>query len=226
MYFFGYIEKLSANNSFIFFTLVLFNSILYTILPLSFEPVIAVSSFYYFNKFGFLPGLILSVINLLLAFNTGSLLVMLATKSFVYPRIKNLTNNKNLFSILLDVGNECGVIFAILIKLTYASPFFSNCLLGLANISVTGLMISNFAIIPRYLSLIVYMFLIYDIENIKLDLIGLKSHPSHKFLFSSISFLSCLFLIGLLFRSYNKIKNRVPVSTQDDHFNMVNSEIV
>ncbi|OII73392.1 uncharacterized protein cubi_02604 [Cryptosporidium ubiquitum] len=230
LYFLKHIEQISGDNSLIFFSLMFLAFVLYSIIPMNLEPIIAITSFYFSKKFGFSSGLVLSTLNTFLAVNLGSIATILFVRFFIYPYFKK--SPEMTFNIWSDLTNEYGIILVILLKLTFFPNFISNCLIGFSNISITEFIIGSLAPLPRYLSISAFASNINSIKYYGFILLSLKSHPYHEVLFTTISFLSHLFLLGLFYRSYIKIKDRVPVPTEENITNLpnntstLNSEIV
>ncbi|KAH8582293.1 multi-pass transmembrane [Cryptosporidium sp. chipmunk genotype I] len=229
LYFFGKIEQISNGNIFVLYTLIFLVSILYSFTPLFFEPIVIMTSVYYYKKFQFYDGLILSQLSLLIAVNISSVTTLLITRRFIRPYIIK-EGNSDLYNTIMDVSNDLGILFVMLTRLLYHPLFIYNCLFGFSSISVTELIIGNFALIPRYLSISLFALVVADLDFDKYKPLNFKSHPSAEALFSIIYFFSALILVSVFYKSYFKVKGRVSVSSKENassppYNTMLNSEV-
>lgn len=223
LYFFKKIEQISGGNLFILYSLILLNSIFYALLPFSFEPLIFLSAVYYYKNFPFYQGLALSMLSIIIAVNVGSIIIMLISRKIIYPYIKRKQENWDYLNALNDASDNLGLVFVILARLIITPHFFYDIIFGLTNISIPQLIIGNFTFFPRYLSISIFSVVINNIDIFKDRLINLNSDPSSAMFFASISWISFLILVGLLHRSYVKVKGRIPLPTEENHSSLKNS---
>ncbi|TRY50911.1 Uncharacterized protein CTYZ_00001679 [Cryptosporidium tyzzeri] len=216
LYFFKKIEQISNGNSFILYTLILLNSILFASSPFNFEPIVFLTSVYYYKNFQFYQGFILSMLSTFIATNIGSILIMSMTRKFIYPRTIRIERNWNFYIALAEVADNLGLLLVVIVRLINTRQFYYNIVFGCLNISIPQLIIGNIALFPRYLSISVLAFVIGDADIFKDRLINLRSDPASSMLFLTISLISSLILVGLVYKSYLKVKDRVPLPTEEN----------
>ncbi|KAL3127828.1 transmembrane domain-containing protein [Cryptosporidium hominis] len=223
LYFFKKIEQFSGGNLFILYSLILLSSTFFALLPFSFEPLIFLTAVYYYKNFQFYQGLALTMLSTFIAINVGSIIIMLISRKVMFPYFKRNQEHWDYFNTLNDVSDSLGLLFVILARLIISPHFLYDIIFGFTNISIPQLIIGNFTFLPRYLSISVFSVVINDIDIFKDRLVNLSSDPSSAMLFTSISWISFLILVGLLHRSYLKVKGRTPLPTEENYSSLKNS---
>ncbi|KAK9172305.1 hypothetical protein CmeUKMEL1_05410 [Cryptosporidium meleagridis] len=223
LYFFKKIEQFSDGNLFILYSLILLNSILFALSTFSFEPLVFLNAVYYYKNFQFYQGLALSMFSSFIATNVGSIIIMLISRKIISPYVKKKQEYWDYLNTLSDVSDNLGLLFVILTRLIIFPHLFFDVIFGFTNISVAQLVIGNLTLFPRYLSISIFSVVINNIDIFKYRLINLISDPSSAMLFISISWISYLILVGLLHRSYVKVKGRTPLPTEENHSSLKNS---
>ncbi|OII73391.1 uncharacterized protein cubi_02603 [Cryptosporidium ubiquitum] len=165
------------------------------------------------------------ILSLFICFNATQISTFLTVTIFrccFLGYYKEMTHKYTIFSAFNEVAKEKGILLVVLIRLSLFLPFvLSNCLLGLTDISISSLFIGNLAVIPAQISLILFGISIYDNKRIQQELYITYIHPKYALLFFSLTVLSVLVLIYIVFQKYREITQKTEFLLKEEHLSSV-----